>query len=132
MATVIRIGVLSIATAVYIMWAFRGLEYDLLETGPPLLQLIAALIIPTAIAWPVYSRVGQHDDAQVARFAFLFWLASTAVISVAYVILFGSDAAAAGYFRDNLIVGVVGLIILIGVLNFVTIRVLDYFAPKRR
>lgn len=132
MATAIRIGVLSIATGVYIMWAFRGLEYDLLEVGPPLLQLVAAFIVPTAIAVPVYQKLGQHDAAQVARFAFLFWLASTAVITVGYLILFGRDAAAAGYFRDNLIIGVVGLIALIAVLNFVLIRVLGYFAPKRR
>lgn len=132
MATAIRIGVLSIATAVYIIWAFRGLEYDLLEVGPPLLQLTAALIIPVAVAVPIYSKLAQHDAAQVARFAFLFWLASTVVISVGYLFLYGRDAAAAGYFRDNLIIGVAGLIALIAVANFVVLRILDYFAPKRR
>ena len=132
MATAIRIGVLSIVTAVYIMWAFRGLEYDLLEVGPPLLELLAALIIPTAVAVPVYNKLGQRDSAQTARFAVLFWFASTAVITVGWLILFGRDAAAAGNFRDNIIIGVVILVALIAALNFAITPVLKYFEPKRR
>ncbi|MFQ5609576.1 MAG: hypothetical protein ACE5G3_02170 [Gammaproteobacteria bacterium] len=132
MAIAIRIGVLSLAAAVYMAWAFRGIEYEVMETLPALLELFLAFMVPTLVAVPVYRKTGTRDDAQVARFAFIFWLGAAAVVAAGWLILFGVDAAAAGYFRDNIILGVIGLIALVAVANFAVVRGLDYFAPKRR
>jgi len=132
MATMIRIGILSVAAAVYMGWAFRGIEYEALEAAPALLGLLLAFLIPTLIAMPVYKRLGERSDAQMARFALGFWMASGAIVVLIWLVAFGRDAAAAGYFRDNLVVGIVGLIVLVAILNFALTPVLQYFAPRRR
>lgn len=118
--------------AVYMGWAFRGIEYEALEAGPALLGLFLAFLVPTVIAVPVYNKLGPREAAQTARFAFGFWAVSAGVVALTWLFAFGRDAAAAGYFRDNIIVGLIGLIVLVAALNFALIPTLRYFAPKRR
>jgi hypothetical protein len=131
MAIAIRTGILSLATALYMTWAFRGIEYDVIETAPALLGLTLALWIATIIGVPIYMKRGQHDDAQVARFAFIFWAVTAGIVAMGWLLIYGRDPAAAGEFRDNLIVGVIVLIVFVAVVNFGVVRVLDYFSPKR-
>jgi len=132
MATMIRIGILSVAAAVYMGWAFRGIEYEALEAAPALLGLFLAFLIPTLVATPVYKKLGERSDAQVTRFTLGCWMACAAAVVLVWLVAFGRDAAAAGYFRDNLIVGIIGLVVLVVVLNFALQPILQYFAPKRR
>ena len=132
MTIAIRIGVLSLAAAIYMTWAFRGIENEFMESAPAMLQILLAYAIPTLIAVPVYRKMGERDEAQVAGFAFIFWLAAAAVVTAGWMMLFGLDAAAAGYFRDNIIVGLIGLAVLVPVVNFGLTRAFMYYAPKRR
>jgi hypothetical protein len=132
MAIAIRIGIISVAMAVYMGWAFRGIEYEALEAAPDLLAFFLAFTIPTAIAVPVYKMLGQRDNAQISRFAFRFWLAAAGVAAGAWLVMNAGDPATAGFFRDNVIVGIIGLIALVAAVNFGAIQVLQYLAPKKR
>jgi hypothetical protein len=132
MAIVIRIGILSVAMAVYMGWAFRGIEYEPLEAAPDLLGFFLAFTIPTAIAVPIYKLMGQRDAAQISRFAFGFWLVAAGLAAAGWLVMNAGDPATAGFFRDNVIVGIVGLIALIAAVNFGAIQALQYLAPKKR
>lgn len=136
MNTAIRIGVLSVVMAVYMGWAFRGIEYDVMETGPALLGFFVAFTICTLIAAVVYRAMSQPEPEALARFAFRVWVVTAALVTVGWLFYYAQDPAAAGEFRDNIIVGGVILAVVVGVLNFVLTlaidRGIDYLMPKRR
>jgi hypothetical protein len=132
MAIAIRTGILSVATALYMIWGFRGVEYDVVEIAPPLLGMTLALWIATIIGLPVYMKLGQRDDTEITRFGFRLWLVTAAIVAIGWLLLYGLDPAAAGEFRDNIIMGVIGLIVFVAVVNFGVVRALQYFGPRRR
>ena len=136
MNTAIRIGVLSVVMAIYMGWAFRGIEYDVMETGPALLGFFIAFTICTLIAAALYRLMKRPDSDTLARFAFRVWVVTAALVTVGWLFYYAQDPAAAGEFRDNIIVGGVILAVIVGVLNFVLTLVvdrgIDYLMPKRR
>ena len=136
MNTAIRIGVLSVVMAIYMGWAFRGIEYDVMETGPALLGFFVAFTICTLIAAVLYRLKNQPDSETLDRFTFRVWLVTATLVAVGWLFYYAQDPAAAGEFRDNIIVGGVILAVIVGVLNFVLTLVIDrgieYLMPKRR
>jgi len=133
MAVASRIGVLSAVMAVYMVWAFRGLEYDIAESGPALLGLFVTFTVLAIIAAPILRRKAAGDAAAPGgELIYRFWIVSAAVIAVGWLIYYANDAAAAGEFRDNVIVGGLILAALVVVIHFVLLRVEAYLAPKRR
>jgi len=136
MAMAIRIGVISAAMAVYMGVAFRGVEYDVLETGPALLGFFVAFTICTVIATLLYKMKNQPDSEQLSAFAFRIWLVTASLVAIGWLVFYAQDVAAAGEFRDNVILGGVIMAVMVGILNFVLSYVIsygiDYFKPKRR
>ena len=136
MAMAIRIGVLSAVMAVYMSVAFRGIEYDIMETGPALLGFLVAFTICTIIAALIYKMKNQPDSEQLSAFAFRVWLITAPLVAIGWMVFYAQDVAAAGEFRDNVILGGVIMAVMVGILNFALTYVIsygsDYFKPKRR
>ena len=132
MLVTIRIIGLSLVMSIYMMWAFRGIEYDLRESIAPLLLFLGGYLILTAVAVPVYQMTKGKSGGDTAGFAFLFWLVSVTAITIAWLAFFWQDPAAAGFFRDNIIVGAIILPVLVAAANFVIVQGFTYLAPKRR
>ncbi|MAF82546.1 MAG: hypothetical protein QGH93_03415 [Gammaproteobacteria bacterium] len=128
----IRIVILSAVMAVYIGVAFRGVEYDPLETGPALLGYFLAFTIWTLIAAPLYKIKTQADEASLATFTFRCW-AITATLATCVIIFYSmTDIASAGEFRDNIIVGTILMAVIVVALNYALIIALRSLLSKRR
>jgi hypothetical protein len=131
MANIIRIVILSVFMALFMVWGFRGVENNPLEAVPALLGFIAAFLAPSAIAVPAWAATAGKGRGNVAGFAFLFWAGSAAAVAAGWLVYYARDVAAGGYFRDNMLVGAVALAALTAALAFGLARGLDYLAPKR-
>jgi len=122
--------------AVYIGWAFRGIEYEIQEAGIALLGFFVAFMIGTLIATPIYRLKSGPDAAALERFAFRVWAVTASLVAIGWMVFYAQDTAAAGEFRDNVIIGGAILAVLVTVLNFVLAYALDigltYLTPKRR
>jgi NhaP-type Na+/H+ or K+/H+ antiporter len=129
---VIRIAVLSAVMAIYMGFAFRGIEYDPLEAGPSLLAHFFAFIILTLIAVPLYKMKTHPDEATLGAFAFRFWAITAGIVSLAMIIYSSTDVASAGEFRDNLIVGTIIMLVMVVALNYALVIVLKNLLSKRR
>lgn len=136
MAMAIRIGVLSAVMAVYMSVAFRGIEYDFMETGPALLGFFITFTILTVIAALIYKVKNQPDSDTLSAFSFRVWLITAPLVTIGWLVFYAQDVAAAGEFRDNIILGGVIMAVMVGVLNFVLAYAIsygiEYFKPKRR
>lgn len=122
--------------AVYMGWAFRGIEYEIQEAAPALLGFVIAFMLGALIATPIYRLKSGPDAAALERFAFRVWAVTATLVAIGWMVFYARDAAAAGEFRDNVIIGGVIMAVLVTVLNFVLAYALDmgigYFMPKRR
>lgn len=127
-----RIITLSLVASIYMLWAFRGVEYDPQEAIGALLVFLGGYLILTAIAVPAYHLTKGKSGSDTAGFAFRFWLVSAAIVTIAWLVFFWQDPAAAGFFRDNIIVGAVILPMLIAAANFALTQVFIYLAPRRK
>lgn len=132
MNVAIRIVVLSIAMGAYFVWAFRGIENDPLESAPALLGFIAGFLFLTAVAVPVFAATAGKGKGNLAGFAFRCWLLTAGLVAVGWLVFYSRDPAAAGFFRENVIVGGLVLAGLVAVVNFALIRALEYLAPRKR
>jgi hypothetical protein len=132
MLVTIRIIGLSLVMSIYMMWAFRGIEYDPQESVGALLLFLGGYLILTAVAVPVYQMTKGKSGGDTASFAFRFWLISVTAVTIAWLTFFWQDPAAAGFFRDNIIVGAVILPVLVAAANFAIVQGFTYLAPKRR
>lgn len=122
--------------AIYMGWAFRGIEYEIQEAGIALLGFFIAFMIGTLVATPIYRLKSKPDTAALERFAFRVWAVTASLVAIGWMVFYAQDAAAAGEFRDNVIIGGVIMAVLVTVLNFVLAYALDrsltYLTPKRR
>jgi hypothetical protein len=136
MNTFIRIGILSAIMAGYMGWAFRGIEYDVMETGPALIGYFIGFTLIALIAALIYKSRSKPESAALEKFTFRTWLVSVVVVALGWMIYYSQDPAAAGEFRDNIIVGGLIMAALVGVLNFALAYAVDfginYLKPKRR
>lgn len=136
MAMAIRISVLSAVMSVYMGVAFRGIEYDPVEMAPALIGFFITFTICTIIATAIYKMKNQPDSEILSAFAFRVWLITASLVSVGWLIFYAQDVAAAGEFRDNIIIGGIIMAVMVGILNFVLSYVIsfgiDYFKLKRR
>lgn len=126
-----RIIILSLVLSVYMVWAFRGVEYDPQEAVSALLGFVGSFLVLTAVAVPIYRMTRGKAGGNVAVFAFRCWLVTAAVVTLVWLVYFSRDTAAAGFFRDNIVVGALALIAVIGGANFALTQCLAYLAPKR-
>jgi len=132
MIIAIRIGVLSVAMALYMTWAFRGIEYDVLESGPAALEYFISFMICAVIAVPVYRMIKKPDNDALAAFAFRIWLVTATLVTIGWLIYFSQDVASQGEFRNNLIVGAIIMAVMVAVLNYALIIANRNLARKRR
>lgn len=132
MFVTIRIIALSLVMSVYMLWAFRGIETDPQESIGALLVFLGGFLVLTAVAAPVYQLTKGKSGGDTAGFAFRFWLISAAAVTVAWLVFFWQDTAAAGFFRDSVIIGAVILPVLVAAANYVLTQVFAYLAPKRK
>ncbi len=132
MLVTIRIIGLSLVMSIYMIWAFRGVEYDPQESIGALLLFLGGYLILTAVAVPIYQMTRGKSGGDTAGFAFRFWLISAAAVTIAWLVFFWQDPAAAGFFRDSIIVGAVILPVLVAAANYAIIQGFTYLAPKRK
>ena len=132
MLIAIRIIGLSLIMSVYMIWAFRGVEYDPLESISALLLFLGGYLILTAVAVPIYQMTKGKSGGDTTGFALRFWLISAAAVTIAWLAFFWQDPAAAGFFRDNIIIGAVILPVLVAAANFAFLQGIAYLAPKRK
>ncbi|CAG0939649.1 hypothetical protein GPROT2_00670 [Gammaproteobacteria bacterium] len=132
MANIIRIVILSVFMAVFMVWGFRGVENSPLEAVPALIGFIVAFLAPSAIGVPAYAATVGRQRGDTARFAFLFWAASAALVAIGWLLYYASDIAAGGYFRDSMLAGAAILAVLTAALAFGLGRGLDYLSAGRR
>jgi hypothetical protein len=52
-------------------------------------------------------------------------------VTIGWLVFFAQDPAAAGFFRDNILIGAAILIVVVAAANFAVTQVLAYLAPKR-
>jgi len=128
----IRIAVLSAAMAVYMGYAFRGIEYDAMETGPALLGYFLSFTLLTIIAVPLYKLKNHPDEQSLTTFAFRFWAVTATVVTIALLIYSSTDVAAAGKYRDNVIVGGIIMAVMVVALNYALIFVNRSLMTKRQ
>ncbi len=128
----IRIAVLSAVMAVYMGVAFRGIEYDAMETGPALLIYFLAFTIWTLIAVPLYRMKVQPDEQTLKSFTFRFWAVSAAIATIGLIIYSTTDIASAGKFRDDVIVGGIIMAVIVAALNYVLTIALRSLESKKR
>ena len=129
---VIRIAVLSAVMAIYMGYAFRGIEYDPVEAGPSLLAHFLAFTILTLIAVPLYKMKAKPDEAALGSFAFRFWAITATIISLAMIVYSSTDVASAGEYRDNIIVGTIIMLVMVVALNYALIFAMQKLLSKRR
>ncbi len=129
---IIRIAVLSAVMAIYMGFAFRGIEYDPIEAGPSLLAHFFAFTILTLIAVPLYKMKAHPDEAALGTFAFRFWAVTASIVTLAMIIYSSTDIASAGEFRDNLIVGTLIMVVMVVALNYALAAALKNLLSKRR
>ena len=129
---VIRIAVLSAVMAIYMGYAFRGIEYDPVEAGPSLLAHFLAFTILTLIAVPLYKMKTHPDEAALGAFTFRFWAVTATIVSIVMIVYSSMDVASAGEYRDNVIVGAIIMAVMIVALNFVLKYSLHKLLSKRR
>lgn len=125
-----RIILLSLVMSIYMVWAFRGVEYDPQEAVGALLVFLVGFLVLPAIAVPVYKMTWGKAADNTPDFAFRCWMITAALVAIGWLVFFAQDPAAAGFFRDNILIGAVILIVLVAAANFVLSRVFDYLAPK--
>lgn len=127
-----RILGLSLVMSVYMVWAFRGVEYDPQEAVVALLEFLGGFLVLTAVAVPIYKMTRGKAGGNISEFAFRFWMITATLVTFGWLVFFAQDPAAAGYFRDNILIGVAIFIVVVLATNFVLNRVFAYLAPKRR
>lgn len=132
MANIIRIIILSTFMAVFMVWGFRGVEDSPLAAVPALIGFIVASLAPSAIGVPAYAATAGRKRGDTARFAFLFWAASAALVAAGWLLYYARDIAAGGFFRDSMLVGAAVLAALTAALAFALGRGLDYLNAGRR
>ena len=136
MNTIFRIGILSFIMSIYMCWAFRGIEYDVMEILPAVVGFFLAFTICAIIAGALYNLMKKPDEEALYKFIFLVWAASASVVTVGWLIFYAQDTAAAGEFRDNVIIGGVIMAVMVGILNYAVAYALshgmNYLKPKRR
>ena len=131
MQIVLRIIVLSIVMGAYFIWAFRGIENHPVESVPALLGLLAGFLAPTAIGMGLYAATTGRGRQDLPALAFRAWLVTAGVVAIGWLVFYAQDPAAAGFFRDNVLVGGLVLAALMVALNFGLLRALDYLAPGK-
>ncbi len=132
MIMAIRIGVLSIAMALYMTWAFRGIENNPLEAGPAVLEYFISFMICAVIAVPVYRMIRKPDGDALSAFAFRVWLVTATLVAIGWLIYFSQNLASQGEFTNNMIVGAVIMAAMVAVLNYLLILASRSLMQKRR
>jgi len=132
MIMVIRIGVLSIAMALYMTWAFRGIENNPLEAGPAVLEYFISFMICAVIAVPAYRMIKKPDDDALSAFAFRIWLVTATLVAIGWLVYFSQNLASQGEFTNNMIVGAVIMAVMVAVLNYLVILASRSLVQKRR
>lgn len=66
------------------------------------------------------------------EFAFRCWMITAALVASGWLVFFARDPAAAGFFRDNILIGAAILIVLVFAANFILTQVFAYLAPQRK
>ena len=131
MANIIRIVILSVFMALFMVWGFRGVENNPLDAAPAFLGFIAAFLAPGAIGAPAWAAtLGKGRGTAGAIFP--AWAVTAALVAIGWLVYYARDIAAGGYFRDNMLVGAVLLAVLTAVLAIGLGRGLDYLAPQRK
>ncbi len=128
----IRIAVLSAAMAVYMGYAFRGIEYDAMETGPALLGYFLSFTILTIIAVPLYKLKSHPDEKTLTAFAFRFWAVTATIVTIALLVYASTDVASAGKYRDNIIIGGIIMAVMVVALNYALIYASQFLMTKRQ
>ncbi len=128
----IRITSLSLIMSIYMVWAFRGVEYDPQEAIGALLVFLGGFLVLTVIAVPIYKMTGSKAGGTLAEFAFRCWLVTATLVTIGWLVFFAQDPAAAGFFRDNILIGAAILIVVVAAANFAVTQFLAYLTPKRK
>jgi len=132
MQVVARIIGLSLVMSVYMVWAFRGIEYDPQEAVSALLIFLGGFLVFTMVAVPIYRMTGSKAGGTLEEFTFRCWMITAALVAIGWLVFFAQDPAAAGFFRDNILIGAAVLIVLVLAANFLLNQVFAYLAPRHK
>ncbi len=134
MHVIVRIIVLSVVAGAYMVWAFRGVETDPRQSVEPLVIFVAGFLAPTLLIAAVYIlTLGKaKDSTSRASFIFRCWMVTAALVAAGWLVYFYGDTAAGGFFRANLIGGVIGLIVVVVAGNLLVSAADRYLEGGRR
>jgi len=132
MMTAVQIFFLSVAVAMYDIWAFHGWspEYPR-DGGGMILGLLLSILSATTIAVLIYKRNPNTSKAELRRFAMRCWFIVAGIASFGIIVLYFDDPSAFGQFDDNFLLGAAGLVALVIILKFALNVLIEYLAPKR-